>query len=65
VKAELQIVHPHERATSKPRQEGYDAEENQAINLKISSTEQMRGGIALHTECKARATRRDNQAGVS
>jgi hypothetical protein len=62
--AEEKLVHPHHRAASKPRQEGFEAIDEEAKNLKISTPEYMSGATTAHSERKSRAVKKDTQSGV-
>jgi hypothetical protein len=64
VKAGQQLIHPHKRAASRSRQEGFEAKDEQAINFNISSTEYMSGGTAVHVDSKTKAARNEKQSGV-
>jgi hypothetical protein len=64
VKANKKVVHPHHRAESKPRQEGFEAKDEEAMSLKISSPEYMSGATAVHSERKSRASKKERQSGV-
>jgi hypothetical protein len=65
VKAEKKVVHPHNRAASKPRQEGFEAKDEETMQLKVSSPEYMSGATAVHSERKSRVTKKERQSGVS
>jgi hypothetical protein len=62
--AEEKLVHPHQRAASKPRQEGFEAIDEEAKSLKISSPEYMSGATTAHTDGKSKAVKKERQSGV-
>jgi hypothetical protein len=64
VTAEKYVVHPHSRAASKPRQEGFIGKHEETTNLTVSSSEYTSGIPAMHTENKSRAARKEKQTWV-
>jgi hypothetical protein len=64
VKAEKQVVHQHHRATAKSRQEGFEAKDEEIINMPISSTEFKLGDTAVHIGSKIKAARKELKSGV-
>jgi hypothetical protein len=64
VKAIEQIVKQHHRAAAKSRQEGFEAKDEEARNLKVSLTEYKSGSTALHFGSKIKAARNEKQSGV-
>ena len=64
VKAKEYLVHPHHRAASKPRQEGFEPNEEEASAFNISSTEHKTGSSAIHKENRDRARQKETQTGV-
>ena len=65
IKAEEYLVHPHHRAASKSRQEGFELNEEETKEFSVSSTELKSGNYAVHRERRERAARKEKQAGVS
>jgi hypothetical protein len=65
VSAEKKLVHPHNRAASKPRQEGFEAKNEETMNIMITSPEYVSGATAVHSDRKSRATKKERQSGVS
>jgi hypothetical protein len=64
LKAEKQFVHPHHRATSKPRQEGFQDKDEEIMNLKISSAEYIPGDSTVHEDSKTRVSKMETHSGV-
>jgi hypothetical protein len=64
LKAEQQIVHPHQIATAKSRQEGFEVQDEGTMTLTVSASDYTSVGTAIHRESKARATRKEKQSGV-
>jgi hypothetical protein len=63
-KAKEQVIHHHHRATVKPRQEGFEAKDEETRSLKISSTEYMSGDVAVHVDSKTKVARKAKLSGV-
>ena len=63
-RAEENIVHPHHRAASKPRQEGFEPNEEEAGEYAISSTEHKSGSSAIHRDGMNSAARKETLTGV-
>ena len=65
VKAEEHLVRPYPTVTSKPRQEGYEPNKEQAGEFAVSSTEHESGSSAIHTkDSRKRAAKKEKQTGV-
>ena len=64
VKARDHLVHPHQRAASKPRQEGFEPNEEEVREFAVSSSEHKSGTSAVHRDSRNRATRKEKQSGV-
>ena len=64
VKAREHLVHPHQRAASKPRQEGFEPNEEEVREFAVSSSEHKSGTSAVHRDSRNRATRKEKQSGV-
>jgi hypothetical protein len=63
-KAEKSFVLPHERASSKPKYEGFKSSEEVAKEINIASEDQVSGQPAIHREIQSRAVRKETQTGV-
>ena len=63
-RAEEDVVLPHHRAASKPRQEGFEPDEENAKEFAISSSEHKSGSLAVHRESRNRASKKETQTGV-
>jgi hypothetical protein len=64
ITAEENIIQPHHRATSKPRQEGFEPSEEEAREFQPPLTEHKSGSSAVHRASRSRAVRKEKQTGV-
>ena len=57
-------MHPHQRAASKPRQEGFEPKEEEEGAFSVTSTDHKAGISAIHKERRNRVTKQDKLTGV-
>jgi hypothetical protein len=64
VTAEQSLVHPHQRATSKSRREGFEPTEEEVKELSVLSSQTISGRSDAHKENRYIASKKENQTGV-